>query len=131
MEIRRFLETIYRRLPAVFAVAALAMVVVTVAGILIPPVYRSQTIVRVLWDVGVYDLSPREFVADRIVTTYTEALKSEPVLEEAIHRVSGENPSLTAAESRRQGIDRDDPGLGADDHLCAGHQPLSSPGSGK
>lgn len=98
MEIRRFLEMLYRRLPVIFVVAALAMVVVTVAGIVNPPVYTAQASVRVLWDVGLYDLSPRDFVAERLVTSYVEAAKSHPMLEAAIRRVSGGSLPLSPAQ---------------------------------
>jgi capsular exopolysaccharide synthesis family protein len=98
MEIRRFLGTLYRRAPAIVVVAAVTMLVVTAAGIMIPPVYRAEAKVRVLWDVGVYDLSPRDYVAERLVTTYTEVLTSEPLVAEAIRRTSPELSSLTTED---------------------------------
>lgn len=98
MEIRRFLDTLYRRAPVVIVVAAAAMMTVTAAGILIPPVYAARSTVQALWDVGVYDISPRDYVTDRLVNTYIEVLKSETVLEEAIRRAAPEGSTLSVQE---------------------------------
>lgn len=102
MELRRYLETLGRRAPVVFVVATLAMVVVTVSGFLIPPEYTATATVQALWEVGVYDLSPRQQADWQLLTTYRQLLNSEPLLREAINRLAPRTSALTTSKLREQ-----------------------------
>jgi capsular exopolysaccharide synthesis family protein len=101
MELRQVFDVLLRRGLVILLVAGVATGVVAVVGVLTPPVYEAQTTVRVLLDVGVTDFKLRGEDIDRLFTTYSEVLVSQPILEEAVTRLSGESRSLSVGEARR------------------------------
>lgn len=101
MDLRQVLEVLVRRALVIFLAAGVAMGVVAAVGILTPPVFRSQTTVRVLLDVGVTDFKLRGEDIDRLFTTYSEVLVSQPILEEAVRRLSTDARPLSVGEARR------------------------------
>jgi capsular exopolysaccharide synthesis family protein len=105
MELQHYLDILKRRALAIVIVAAVAMLVVTAAGILIQPVYTASTTVRVLLDVGVVDFRLREDYSERLLNTYGNILKSGPMLEEAISRLSPRTFSLTVADLREKKVE--------------------------
>ena len=100
MDLRRVLDVLGRRAIVIFIVAAVAMGVVTAVGVLNPPVYQAKTTVRILLDVGVADFKLRGEDIDRLFTTYSEILISEPVLAEAIRRLEPRTSGLSVAGLR-------------------------------
>jgi succinoglycan biosynthesis transport protein ExoP len=102
MDLRFFLDILKRRLLLIVIVAAMAIAVVTTAGVLTQPVYTARNTLRVLLDVGVVDFLVREDYSMRLLTTYTQVLKSAPVLTEAIRRLSPRTSSLTVADLDEQ-----------------------------
>jgi capsular exopolysaccharide synthesis family protein len=98
MELQLYLDILKRRALVIAIVAGVAMLVVTAAGFLIPPVYTAKATVRVLLDVGVLDFTLREDYSERLMNTYGHVLKSGPILEEAISRLSPRPSSLTVGD---------------------------------
>lgn len=105
MELQLYLDILKRRALVIAIVAALAMLVVTAAGLFIPPVYTARTTVRVLLDVGIADLTPWEDHGKRTLNTYSRILKSGPILEEAIDRLSPRTFSLTIDDLREKRVE--------------------------
>lgn len=87
MELRHYLDILKRRITTIVIVTALAVIVATVAGLFITPMYMARATVRVIQDVGVLDLSIRETYGDRLMNTYGSILTSWPVLEQAAERL--------------------------------------------
>jgi capsular polysaccharide biosynthesis protein len=102
MELKLYLDILKRRAFVIAIVAAVAMLVVAIAGIVIQPVYTARTTVRVLLDAGLVDFMRWEDYNRRQLNTYSEILKSEPILEGAISRLSPRTSSLTVVELREQ-----------------------------
>jgi capsular exopolysaccharide synthesis family protein len=100
MELQLYLDIFKRRALVIVIVTAITMLVVTAAGILIPPVYTARATIRVLLDVGVTDLILREDYNKRLLNTYTHILTSEPILREAIIRLLPQTSSLAVASLR-------------------------------
>jgi capsular exopolysaccharide synthesis family protein len=98
MDLRFFLDILKRRFLLITIVAAMAISVVTAAGVLTRPVYTASTTVRVHLDVGVVDFLMREDYSMRLLSTYTQVLKSAPILTEAIRRLSPRASSLTVTD---------------------------------
>jgi capsular exopolysaccharide synthesis family protein len=107
MELQHYLDILKRRRLVITIVAAVAMLVVTAAGLLIPPVYTASATVRVLLSVGVLDLNLnlKEDYGERLLNTYGHILKSGPILEEAISRLSPRTFSLTVGDLREKKVD--------------------------
>ena len=99
MELLLYVDILKRRALVIALVTAVAVSVVIAAGFLIPPVYTASTTVRVILDVGLPDLLVREGYSASLLNTYTHILKSTPVLEEAISRLSP-GTTLTARALR-------------------------------
>ncbi len=100
MDLRIYLDILKRRALAIVIVAATALAVVTIVGLVRQPVYTSSTTVRVLLDVGIVDFKIWGDQAQRLLNTYGHVLTSGPTLGEAIDRLSPRASSLTVAELR-------------------------------
>lgn len=105
MELQHYLDILKRRAFVIAIVAAVATSVVTAAGILFRPVYEAKATMRVLLDVGVADFMQREDYNKRLLNTYTHILKSGPILEEAISRLSPRTSSLTVDDLREKKVE--------------------------
>lgn len=88
MELQPYLDILKRRAVAIAIVAILAVAVVTVVGILTPPIYSAKATVRIFLDVGIADFNLREDYNIRLLNTYKQLAKSRPLLERAIDRMS-------------------------------------------
>ena len=100
MELQLYLDMVKRRALVIAIVAAVAVLVVAVAGLLIPPVYTASATVRVLLDPGVADFRLYEDSSKRLLNTYTQILESAPILDQAISQLAPRTASLKAGVLR-------------------------------
>ena len=98
MELQLYLDILKRRALVIITVVVVAVLVVAAARLVTPPVYKAETTVRILLDVGVMDFVLREDYNKRLLNTYAEVLKSDPFLERAISQLSPQASSLSASE---------------------------------
>ncbi|MFB0536329.1 MAG: Wzz/FepE/Etk N-terminal domain-containing protein [Anaerolineae bacterium] len=102
MELQRYLDTLKRRALIIIIVTSMTVLVTIAAGILMPPVYKARATVRVLLDVGVLDFNLRVDYGERLLNTYSRILKSGPILEKAIGRLTPQPSSTTVGDLRER-----------------------------
>lgn len=100
MELKLYLDVLKRRALVIVLVTAVAVSLMTGAGLLVPAEYTASATVRVLLDVGIADFRIWEDSANRLLKTYTHILMSGPTLEEAIDRLMPRSSSLTVKDLR-------------------------------
>ncbi len=100
MDLKIYFDILQRRFLIIIIVVATALSVLTLAGLIIPPVYMARATVRVLLDVGVTDFTLREDYVTRLLNTYTFIVRSEPVLREARNNLSPRADSLSLSDLR-------------------------------
>ncbi|MBN1453541.1 MAG: hypothetical protein JW963_21175 [Anaerolineales bacterium] len=106
MELNHYFDILKRRALIIIIVTAVTILVVSAAGFIIPPVYTASATVRVIMDVGITDFLLRDDYNQRLLNTYSHVLESEPILQEAITRLSPRTSLLTIDElSKRVSVD--------------------------
>lgn len=101
MEIQLYLDILRRRIFNIAIVAAATLILVSVVGYFITPVYMASATVRVFQDVGVSALSfSDDLQGDRLTRTYVRVLTSGPVLAEAAKRAG--KPAVPVAYLNQQ-----------------------------
>jgi capsular polysaccharide biosynthesis protein len=101
LETKYSFDVLRRRGLLILIVTVAALAIAIVAGILLPPTYRSTTTVRVLLEVGLSDFILREDYNERLLNTYAEMVTSEPILREALTRTSGKVDSSAVRQLGR------------------------------
>lgn len=104
MELQRYLDILKRRALVIVIVTSVTVLVTIAAGIFMPPAYKARATVRVLLDVGVLDFNLRVDYGERLLNTYSHILKSGPILEKAISRLTPQ-PSSTTVEDLRERVE--------------------------
>jgi len=102
MELTLYLDILKRRALLIVIVTAVTVLVVSMAGFILPPVYTPNAIVRVILDVGVTDLLVGDEYNVRLLNTYSRVLTSEPVLEEVITRLQPRTANMTISDLTKQ-----------------------------
>jgi non-specific protein-tyrosine kinase len=95
VDLNLYLDILKRRAALILIVTALAVMAVTLIGLLIPPTYTPQSTVRVLVDVGLADFVFRQEYADHLLNTYREVVLSVSFLEETLDRLPSYPPDIT------------------------------------
>jgi capsular exopolysaccharide synthesis family protein len=98
VDLNLYLDILKRRAAVIVIVIALAVMVITLLGLIIPPTYTADTTVRVLLDVGLTDFVFREDYAEYLMNTYREVVLSVSFLEGALDRLPSTPPDLTAED---------------------------------
>jgi capsular exopolysaccharide synthesis family protein len=83
MELKQYFDILKRRAAIIVIVTATALLAVSLAGLIIPPVYTTSTTLRVLLDIGVTDFNYRDDYSERLLNTYREVVLSGTFLENA------------------------------------------------
>jgi len=92
VELSIYLEILKRRAWVIAFVTMLAILIVSIIGLIITPLYTAQSTVRVISDAGLADFTFREDYSERLQNTYREVLLSPPFIQEALTR-TGVNPA--------------------------------------
>lgn len=87
MELSRYLDILRRRLLVILLVTFVVVTIVAIIGFFTRPLYQASTVVRVMEDVGVKDFNVIRDSYGRLTSTYSEILKSSPILNEVTQRL--------------------------------------------
>ncbi|MFM8323005.1 MAG: Wzz/FepE/Etk N-terminal domain-containing protein, partial [Chloroflexota bacterium] len=98
MELSVYLEILKRRAWVIVFVTTLAVLVVTLIGLGITPVYTARATVRVILDVGLTDFTVRDDYTERLLNTYRDVLLSQPFLEKAVERTPSTPAGLAMSD---------------------------------
>lgn len=100
MDLHIYFDILKRRFLVIVIVVATTMAMLALISLIIPPIYKARTTVRILLDVGITDFTFREDYSNRLLNTYAYILKSEPVLQEALDSVMPQSVLLTVSDLR-------------------------------
>lgn len=102
MELQLYFDILRRRALVIVIVTAVALVVVTAAGVLRTPIYKAEATVRILLDTGISDYVRREDYNERLIRTYEYILSSSPLLEKVLARLEPRTSSMSVGALRQQ-----------------------------
>lgn len=100
MELQLYLDILKRRIVLVVIAAAMALLVVTIVGVLTEPIYTARTTMRVISDIGMADFRVREDYTIRLMNTYTYLLRSSPTIEKVLLALLPRTAALTVTDVR-------------------------------
>ncbi len=89
MDIKNYFEILRRRLFIIIIVTATTLILVSVSGFFIVPVYEATATVRVFQETGISAISfADELQGDRLMRTYERIITSNPTLQAAAQRAN-------------------------------------------
>ena len=98
MDLKRYINILWRRKWVILLTVVFTMLVVIVGTYFQTPVYQASTTLRIATSAG-SDLSYQDYqYADRLMNTYIEITTSEPVLAELMKRLNLNKPPSLKAE---------------------------------
>ncbi len=99
MEIRGYINILWRRKAIIILTAAVTLVVVAIGTYLATPVYEALSVLRVATSTGTQAISSVDYMyTDRLMNTYVEIATSRPVIIELIQRLGLNQPPSIKAE---------------------------------
>ena len=100
MDLKLYFEILKRRSLIIILVTALAVLVATLIGLMVPPIYTATSTLRVILDVGVTDFVYRDDQAARLLNTYQEIVLSQPLLVRSLDKISSRSADINLADLR-------------------------------
>jgi succinoglycan biosynthesis transport protein ExoP len=99
MDLKRYIDILWRRKAIIILTAAVTLVVVAIGTYLATPVYEALSVLRVATSTGTQASSSVDYMyTDRLMNTYVEIATSRPVIIELTQRLDLTQPPNIKAE---------------------------------
>ena len=102
MELSNYLEILKRRAWVIALVTMLAVLIVTIIGLVITPIYTARSTVRVIADAGLANFTFRLDYSERLQNTYRDVLLSPPFLQKAVELTPNAPANLDMGDLLKQ-----------------------------
>ncbi|MBI5351484.1 MAG: hypothetical protein HZB50_02470 [Chloroflexi bacterium] len=98
MELKHYINILFRRKWMIILTIAITMAVVVIGTQLQTPIYEASATLRIAASAGGQLIYPNLTYVDRLMNTYVEIATSDPILDELVKRLDISKPPMIKAE---------------------------------